>query len=351
MLAGIYSDIGKIDCREVKTPEIGDFDVLVKVRAASICGTDIKIYNHGHHALKEGDERILGHEFSGEVVEVGKKVRGYEIGMRVGVEPNIGCGRCTFCRKGLISLCQEYRCLGITMDGAFAEYVKIEDMAVIQGNIVVFDEGTGFEEAALAEPLACCYNGFESVRTVPGDYVLIVGAGPIGLLHLQLQRLAGAGRLMIADIAPEKLEFAWRFNPDVVINSKEEDLFEAVMDHTGGRGADVVITACPVPDIQRLSLRLAAKKGRVCLFGGLPKGSDSVDLDTNLLHYNSIVLTGTTGSTVAQYERALSLISDNRIDVKPLVSRRFMIDEIEEAFGYAASGKGMRTIISFQGPD
>ncbi len=348
MLAGIYSGIGSIECRDIKTPEIGDSEVLVKVRAASICGTDIKIYNHGHHALQEGEERILGHEFSGEIVQIGRNVRGYETGMRVGVEPNIGCGRCTFCRKGLISLCQEYLCLGITMDGAFAEYVKINNMAVIQGNIVPFDERTGFEEAALAEPLACCYNGFESVGTVPGDYVLIVGAGPIGLLHLQLQKLAGAGRLMIADIAPERLAFAERFHPDVVINSKEEDLLEAVMDKTGGRGVDVVITAAPVPEIQRLAVRMAAKKGRVCLFGGLPKGSDSVDIDTNLLHYNSIVLTGTTGSTVAQYERALSIISDRKIEVGPLVSRRFRITEIKDAFEYAASGRGMRTVISFE---
>ena len=347
MLAGVYSGIGKIECREVKKPEIGDCEVLVKVRAASVCGTDIKIYKHGHHAIKDGEERILGHEFSGEIVELGKNVSGYEKGMRVGVEPNIGCGRCTFCRRGLVSLCQQYICLGITMDGAFAEYVKINDMAVAQGNMVVFDENTGFEEAALAEPLACCYNGFDSVRTVPGDYVLIVGAGPIGLLHLQLQKLAGAGRLMIADIIPERLSFAERFGPDVVINTEEEDLLETVMRKTKGRGADVIITAAPVPQIQKLSVRMAAKKGRVCLFGGLPKGSDSVDINTNLLHYNSIILTGTTGSTVAQYERALSIIEDKRIDVKPLVSRRFGIDRIKDAFDYTASGRGMRTIVEF----
>ena len=348
MLAGVYRGIGRLECKEVKAPTINENEALVKVRAAAICGTDMKIYTKGHFAIKEGDERILGHEFSGEIVELGKNVKGYEVGMRVGVEPNIGCGRCSSCRKGLISICPEYVCFGITIDGAFAEYVKINEMAMMQGNMIPFDENTDFDAAGLAEPLACCYNGFESVRTGPGDYVVIVGAGPIGILHQQLSRLAGASKVMVADISDERLSFVERFEPDVIINSKREDLVEAVMKHTEGKGADVVITACPVVDIQRKAVLMAAKKGRICLFGGLPKGQDMVEINTNIIHYNSIVLTGTTGSTVSQYEKALDLIQDKKIDTKSLISKRFKIDEIKEAFDYALSGKGLKTIIEFE---
>jgi L-iditol 2-dehydrogenase len=347
MLAGVYRGVGSIECRETATPTINKNEALVRVRAAAICGTDMKIYTKGHFAIREGEERILGHEFSGEIVELGKNVRGYKVGMRVGVEPNIGCGRCSSCRKGLISLCPEYICFGITIDGAFAEFVKINEMAMMQGNMIPFSENTDFDEAALAEPLACCYNGYQSVKTGPGDYVVIIGAGPIGILHLQLSKLAGARKVMIADISDERLGFADKFGPDIIINTNKEDLIKAVMKHTRGNGADVVITACPVPEIQAKAVLMAAKKGRICLFGGLPKGKETVEINTNIIHYNSLVLTGTTGSSVAQYEKALELITDKKIDTKSLVSKQFGIEEIKEAFEYALRGKGLKTVIEF----
>jgi L-iditol 2-dehydrogenase len=347
MLAAVYSGIGDIECRDVEVPTIGDNEVLIRVKAAAICGTDIKIYRKGHRAIREGDLRILGHEIAGEIAECGHNVTGYDKGMRVGVEPNIGCGRCRLCRSGLISYCAEYNCLGITVDGGFAEFVKVNEMALIQGNMVPFDEATDFDEAALAEPLACCFNGFESVRTRPGDYVVIVGAGPIGILHLQLSRLAGASRVIVADISDERLRSVERFEPDVLINSKQEDLLESVERHTRGRGADVVITACPVSDVQEKAVLMAAKMGRVCLFGGLPKGKDTANINTNLIHYNGIIVTGTTGSSVSQYERSMELIMDKKIDTKSLVSKRFGIAEIKEAFDYAESGKGLKTVIEF----
>jgi L-iditol 2-dehydrogenase len=348
MRAAVYKGVRNVQCTEVEIPEIGDNEALVKVRAAAICGTDVKIYRYGHHAIKGEGERILGHEFAGEIAALGKNVKGYEVGMRVGVEPNFGCGRCRLCRNGLISYCEEYNCLGITVDGGFAEYVKINEMALVQGNMVPFDETTDFDEAALAEPLACCINGFESVGTGPGDYVVIVGAGPIGILHLQISKVAGASRVIVADISEERLRYAERFEPDVLINSEKEDLLESVTRHTGGRGADVVITACPVAAVQSQAVLIAAKLGRVLLFGGLPKGSDSVNISTNNIHYNGITVTGTTGSSVSQYEKSLELIKDNKIDTKSLVSKRFGISQIKEALEYAESGRGLKTIIEFK---
>jgi threonine dehydrogenase-like Zn-dependent dehydrogenase len=211
--------------------------------------------------------------------------------------------------------------------------------------MIPFDEGTSFEEAALAEPLACCYNAYKSVGTLPGDNVLIVGAGPMGVLHMQVNKLAGAGKVMMADVSEPRLKLIEKYGPDVIINTEKEDLKEAVMKNTGGKGADVVITACPAPDIQQQSIELTAKLGRINLFGGLPKGKEHVPLNTNLIHYNGIIVTGTTGASIAHHQAALELITSKQVDTKSLISKRFKLSQIKEAFKYAMSGEGMKTII------
>ncbi len=347
MQAAVYSGVGLIECREVERPVIGENEALIKIKAAAICGTDLRIFKSGHFAIKEGEERILGHEFAGEIFEVGSNVKHYKEGMRVGIASNVGCGVCRYCRMGSLHLCPEYVALGITVDGGFAEYFKLPAKALLQGNMMALTDDTSFEEAALAEPLSCCYNAFKSVGTGPGDNVLIVGAGPMGALHLQINRLAGASRIMIADISEQRLRLFEKFKPDVIIDTKKEDLKEAVMKNTGGKGADVVITACPAPDIQQISVELTAKLGRINLFGGLPKGKEYVPLNTNLIHYNGIIVTGTTGASLAHHEAALGLIMDKKIDTKSVISRKFKVSQIKEAFDYAISGEGLKTIITF----
>jgi threonine dehydrogenase-like Zn-dependent dehydrogenase len=348
MLAGVYSGIGKVECEELPAPEIGEDDVLVRVRAAAICGTDLRIFKSGHFAIEQGQRRILGHEFCGVVHETGKNVTNYQTGMKVSVASNVGCGVCRYCRMGAIHMCNEYRALGISMDGGFAEYFKVPIKALLQGNLMPFENDISFAEVALAEPLSCCVNALETVGTGPGDDVLIVGAGPMGALHTQLNRLAGARKVMVADISEERLALMERFGPDVIINNAKEDLKDAVMKETGGNGADVVITAVPVPQIQQQSVELTAKFGRINLFGGLPKDKGPVPLNTNLIHYNRIVLTGTTGASLAHHEFALGLIVDGRIDTKSIISRRFDIREIKDAFAYALSGQGLKTIFEFK---
>ncbi|HUT65500.1 MAG TPA: zinc-binding dehydrogenase [Spirochaetota bacterium] len=188
---------------------------------------------------------------------------------------------------------------------------------------------------------------YRSVGTQPGDDVLIVGTGPMGVLHLQTQRLAGAGRVMMADISDSRLELVKRYRPDILINSGREDLVGAVMKHTDGIGADVIITACPVPEVQQQALRMAAKNGRINLFGGLPMGKQLVELDTNLIHYNGLVVTGTTRYAQSDYYKSVKLMEDKRIDTASIISRRFRIDMIREAFEYAMGGEGLKTLIEF----
>lgn len=347
MKAAVYSGIGKIEYRKVPIPEINEREILLKVKAASICGTDLRIFNSGHFKIKEGQDIILGHEFSGIIWDVGSEVKGFKKGMRIGVAPNIGCGRCKYCRMGKTHLCNNYDAFGISLNGAFAEFVKIDEGAINQGNLIPIKDETDYDEIALAEPLSCCYNGYESVNTHPGDTVLIVGAGPIGTLHLQLSKLAGANIVMIADLSAKRLEMMKKYMPDLIIDSSRDNLFETVMDHTNGVGADVIITACPSPAVQKLSLKMAAKLGRISFFGGLPRGKDEVLLSTNTIHYNGLIVTGTTGASVSQYETSVGLIEDRKIDTKSIISKRFKIEQIKEAFDYARSGEGLKTLIEF----
>jgi L-iditol 2-dehydrogenase len=162
-----------------------------------------------------------------------------------------------------------------------------------------------------------------------------------------LQKLAGAGLLMVADIAQQRLDLVRGLGADWLINSAEKDLLETVIQLTGGRGADVIITAVPVAEIQQLAVQMAAKLGRVNLFGGLVKGSEGVVLNTNLIHYNDLVVTGTTGAAISDYEIAMGLIADGKIETEVLISKRFMIENIREAFEYALGGEGLKTMIEF----
>jgi L-iditol 2-dehydrogenase len=200
VLAAVYKGRKNIEINNIPKPEIGDNEVLLKVKVCSICGTDRKIYEYGHFKIKEKNEQILGHEISGVIEEVGKKVDYYEKGMRIALAPNVGCGFCEVCRKGLEQLCLDYNAFGISWPGGFAEYVKIPEIAVRHGNLVEIPESLSYEEAAIIEPLSCCYNAHESLNVRPGESLLIFGAGPMGILHLILNKHLGIGMTIVTDV-------------------------------------------------------------------------------------------------------------------------------------------------------
>lgn len=345
MKAAVFYGIGDLRVEEIETPRITEEEILIRVRSCAVCGTDLRIFNYGHFKIPEGARRILGHEVAGEIVETGTRVRGYRTGMRVALPPNVGCGTCPMCLQGFNNLCPDYEAFGISMDGGFAEYMKVPVSAIRAGNVISFPDHVSFEEATLAEPLSCCYNSYKALKTEPTDTVLIVGAGPVGALHLLMNRLAGAGRIIVADISVERLERMKAFGADTLIDSSQCDLVETIKQETGGRGADVIITACSVPQLQNQALIMAAAHGRINFFGGLPKGREEVTLNTNLIHYKELVALGTTGSSILHFTKALNIIAAGNIDVKPLISARFNISHAKEAFEYAASGTGMKALI------
>jgi threonine dehydrogenase-like Zn-dependent dehydrogenase len=326
-------------------PEINENELLIKVKACNICGTDIKILKYGYRQMKEEEHRILGHEVVGEVVKKGKNISRFNLGDRVAIAPNIGCGHCYLCAAGYNNLCNDYEAFGITLDGGFAEYMKVINKAIIGGNLIKIPENLSFLEASINEPFSCVYNAYESLKTGPSDNVLIIGAGAIGLLHLILSKIAGAKKVMVSDISDDRLKLAKKYGADVTLNPSKVNLKEEVFINTGGKGADVIITACSIQSVQEEALDLAAKLGRINFFGGLPEGKDSIRFKSNIVHYRQLKITATTGSTISQFIKSMEILSNKEFDIQGLITHTFGLEEIEDAFGKVISGKGLKISI------
>jgi threonine dehydrogenase-like Zn-dependent dehydrogenase len=252
------------------------------------------------------------------------------------------------CSKGFNQMCRDYEAFGISWDGGFQEYIRIPSAAVARGNVVRLPDGLSFIEAALCEPLSCTYNSWRMLRTSPGDTALIIGAGPIGACHVLISRLAGASKIIVADISRNRLDEMAKFGADALIDSSVEDLAESVANKTGGRGCDVVITACSVPEMQQKALELAAVHGRVNFFGGMPAGKENVPLNTNLIHYKELVVLGTTGTTLSDFRNSIEIAS-GRVNLSALATGRFPLEDTQKAFEYASAGGGMKAVVVMDG--
>lgn len=344
MLAAKMYGINDIRLEDTPTPIPKTGEMLIKVKAAAVCGTDVRMIKNGAKGIDENHPRILGHEIAGVIEKLGEGVEGYQIGQHVAVAPNMGCGICDSCVGGNGHLCPDYRALGINLDGGFAEYCLIPAAAVRGGNVCVLDNGVSFDEGAVNEPLSCVCNGFEHAEIKPGDRVLVIGAGPIGIMHCALAIMAGAV-VYLNDLSDERLSEAKKIYPSInIING---DLRTEFMKATENHGADAVITACPVPKVQTLAVELAALEGRVVFFGGIPANAEPVGIDTNLVHYKQLILSGTTRASITQYRRTLRFISSGVLNVKPLVTAHFGIKDIHKAIDLAAKAQGLKNIITF----
>jgi L-iditol 2-dehydrogenase len=342
MKAAYYYGIGDLRVEEAPMPAIASDELLVRVTACAVCGTDNRIYKFGHFKIPRGLKRVLGHETFGEVAQVGSAVRTFSVGDRVAIAPNVGCGTCHMCIQGFNQLCPTYEAFGISLDGGFEEYMRVPASGL--GNVAKVPAAVSDEVAVLIEPLSCVYNAYEAHRPVPGDTVLVIGAGPIGALHVMLNKLAG-GRIIVADISRTRLQEMERFGADFLIASSDIDLGQEVERITAGRGADVVITACSVPEMQGLALEVAGCHGRVSLFGGMPKGRENVTLNTNLIHYKELFVTATTGSSIQDFHNAIRILSSGEINAAGLITARFSLEDIAGAFDYAARGAGLKAAV------
>ena len=319
-------------------PEPGDLVLCVK--AATICGTDIRILR-GRKTAGVRYPSVIGHEFAGIVAE---GTPDYPTGTRVSVCPSIPCGRCPQFLRGRENLCPDQTAMGYHIDGAFAEMVRIPARAVTTGHVHVLPDAMGFDEAALAEPLACVLNGQDRVDLTQGDMVAVLGAGPIGLLHVQLARLRGAYRVIISEPNAQRREAALALGADAVIDPTTEDLSARMRQETGGLGADVVICAIGIPALAQQAIGLAGLGGRVSFFAGFTKG-EQASLDVNAIHYDELRVTGAFGLTRQDYSRALRILADRRIDARPMITHRYDLSEVGAAFVQAEQGGAIKVAI------
>jgi len=340
--AGVLQNVNEVTYTTVAEPALEAGDLLLKVKAATICGTDIRILR-GKKTSGIRYPSVLGHEFAGVVVETGGHTQ-FTKGQAVCVCPQFACGHCEYCIRGAENLCRGLTAMGYEIDGAFAEYVRIPASGVRSGNVFPMPEGLSFEAAALAEPLACVMNGQERVGVKMGEIVTVLGAGPIGILHVKLARLSGARCIIVSEPSPMRREAALRAGADIVIDPTAEDLLARVKASSDGLGADVAIMAIGVPSLANDAIRLVRHRGRVSLFAGFSKGIQA-ELDVNAIHYNELIVTGAFGLTRLTFETALNMIASGKLEVDSLLTHRFGLPDIVTALATAEQGSAIKVAI------
>ncbi|MCK4478211.1 zinc-dependent dehydrogenase [Candidatus Bathyarchaeota archaeon] len=340
MKAAVYYGLKDVRLEEVEAPRVRDGEILVKVYVCGICATDVKTVVRGHPLIKP--PAVLGHEVTGEIVKTGKNVTGHKKGDRVVIAPYVPCSACYYCLHEQYTLCSRLF-EGTLVPGGFAEFVKVSSNIVEKG-ILEIPGNVSYEEAALTEPLACCLHGMEECKVKVCDSVAIVGDGPIGLMHLQLANLMGAGKTIVSGQLDERLKVARELGADVTVNETMEDPVKKVIQETGDRGADVVIVAVGSLLAAEQGIRLARKGGVVNLFGGYPAGSE-LKIDPNLIHYSELTITGTFGFSHTNFSKALQLIGTKKFDANRLITHKFNLDEILTAIDISANRKGLKVLL------
>jgi L-iditol 2-dehydrogenase len=286
---------------------------------------------------------ILGHEVAGVIEELGQGVTGLKIGQRVAVYPIAVCGQCFFCKQGRHSLCLKEYGLAHGADGGFAEYVLIPDRIVALGGILDIGD-MPFDLAAMIEPISCCLSAAEHCGTKAGDNVLVIGCGPLGLMHIVVSKALGA-RVIASDLSEERLAKAKELGADFILNPEKVDMKQEVQKLTE-LGADVVIAAVGLPKVVEQSLPLVRNGGVFNIFGGTPKG-ETIEVDPRWLHYGEVVLTGTFAASLDKFKQSFEFVKENAKLVSEIISVRCSLDGLLDAVERIKHGKATKTIIMF----
>ncbi|RLE75531.1 MAG: threonine dehydrogenase [Thermoprotei archaeon] len=330
---------------EKPIPEISKREVLIRVKVTTICPTDLRKYL-GHTTFKK--PLVLGHEFSGVVEEVGEGVDFIEKGDRVNALPFISCGNCRYCRMGRHNLCLNLGGiggaaeLGVKLDGSFAEYVKVP-----AENVYKLGRNMTYLEGSLIEPLAASLGGLLKAELAPGESILIIGAGPMGLLQVMLAKIMGAGKIIVSDLLDKRLEYAEYFGADVVINPMRKSVYDIIMKETYDYGVDVVMLSTGgsiMASLASEALKYTAKGGRIVVFAGTWPPKEAM-LDINPIHYGEKKIVGSFIYNKEVYSRALEIAASGRLELEKLITHRFSLDEIKKAFDTALSKEGLKVAI------
>jgi L-iditol 2-dehydrogenase len=328
---------GKEDLRleQVAVPQAGPGELVVRVVAALTCGTDLKVYRRGYHAMMLKPPMPFGHELAGVISEVGAEVEGFRVGDRVVALNSAPCDRCFFCKHGQQNLCEDL----LFNNGAYAEFIRIPSR-IVEKNTLLIPEGVPMEHAALTEPLACVVRGLEESGAQAGDTMVVIGAGPIGLMFMHVAELAGVKVIAVVK-REDQIEAAKIFGASTVVQVQAvEDVVASVRALTPeGRGADIVIEAVATPATWEWAVDMVRKGGVVNFFGGPPSGT-KVQLDTNRLHYGDITLKASFHHTPATCRTAFGLVTSGRFKSAEYITGRARLDDVPELFARMMSRDG-----------
>jgi L-iditol 2-dehydrogenase len=343
MKACVFRAPGDVAVVDMAMPEAGRGEIVLRVGAAGLCHSDVRVFK-GEKYAKQGV--IPGHEISGVVSQVGEGVNDIEIGDHVSLCPIIACGSCSFCRVGKRNRCPRRVTLGYDENGGLAEYLLVPEPIVRLGHVFKLPAGVPLDLASLLEPTSCVFNSMDLLGVEAGTTMLLIGGGPMGLMHLVVARALGA-RVIASEPDEGRRGWARKLGAIEVIDPMSQDVVQRTKELTDGEGADVAVVSTGAVPAVKPALEGVRKQGSINLFGGFPPNS-VLDLDPNLIHYNELVLTGSQNATIAQYEQALKLLPQLG-DLRHIVSHSFTIDEAPKAYESRLELSGLKTEVVFPG--
>ena len=334
MTAAVLYGKEHLRIEEVKVPEIGPGDVLVRVKAALTCGTDVKVFRRGYHARMIVPPALFGHELAGDIVAVGRNVRDFRVGQRVVAANSAPCGVCFYCRRDNENLCEDL----LFNNGAYAEYIRIPSR-IVERNLYEVPAHVTYQDAALIEPLACVIRGLEETSIRSGDTVTVIGLGPIGLMFVRLAKVYGA-RVIAIGRRPTQLERAASMGAaELVLSTETDALVKRIRDLTEGRGTDVAIEAVGHPDAWEAAVRMLRRGGTVNFFGGCPNDS-RISLDTQLLHYSELTCKASFHHTPSHIRKALEIVTRGEVTARDFVNRVEPLSNLLEVMKHLMSHNG-----------
>jgi L-iditol 2-dehydrogenase len=334
MMAAVLYGKEHLQVEPVAVPTIASGDILVQVKVALTCGTDVKVFRRGYHARMIVPPAVFGHELAGDVVAIGEDVTNFAVGQRVVAANSAPCGECFFCHRGLENLCEDL----LFNNGAYAQYIRIP-ARIVQRNTYLIPDKVGYQDAALVEPLACVVRGFEETAPRAGDTVAIVGLGPIGLMFAKLAKLRGC-RVIAVGRRMTQLDRAAALGADeLIVAGEHSDPVKSIREMTHGRGVDIAIEAVGKPQTWQWAVNMVRRGGTVNFFGGCPNES-KVNLDTALLHYSEITCKASFHHTPAYIRKALELVCAGHITASVFVNREEPLANLLEVMRHLMSHNG-----------
>jgi len=341
MRAVVLHGPGDLRVESVAEPELPPGGLLVRPAFVGICGSDVRSWRHGSPRIR--GPQVLGHEIAGRVVA--SDAAGIAVGTPVAICPGAPCGECRACQAGRGNLCAQRRVLGYDLPGGMAELLAVPRDWIGSGGVVALDAGRSLDRGALVEPLHTVLNGQDQARIGQGDAVLVLGLGPIGVLHVASARSRGAGLVAGVDPDPTRVAAARRVLGTLDVEAKDAGWAKRLRDRVGGGGFDVVVVAVGSRDAVAEAIDLAEAGGRILAFAGMAPGAHVLDVDLNRLHYRQSSLVGTFGGTPSHFRRAAVWLAESALDVAVFAPLRFGLSDALDAFASVERGDGLKTLL------